>query len=83
MLSNKRANELRVAANKLFHDSVPAFVASIGGDVLSVINATLASGQEKFCINKEERQYFETCFFYHSRRRANHIVWLSHRFWAK
>ena len=45
MLSNKRANELRIAANKLFHDSVPAFLAFIGGDVMSVINAILASGQ--------------------------------------
>lgn len=83
MLSNKRANELRIAANKLFHDSVPAFVASIGGDVMCVINATLASGQEKFCINKEERQYFETCFFYHSRRRANQIIGFNQTFWAK
>ncbi|MBR1846908.1 MAG: hypothetical protein IJ787_04265 [Bacilli bacterium] len=66
MLSNKRANELRIAANKLFHDSVPAFLAFIGGDVMSVINAILASGQEKFCADKEERQYFETCFFYRS-----------------
>lgn len=74
MLSNKRANELRLEANKLFHDSVPAFVASIGGDVMGVINATLASGQEKFCGNREERKYFETCFFYHSKKRQKQLM---------
>ena len=83
MLSNKRANELRIAANQLFHNSVPAFAESIGGDVMGVINAVLASGQKKFCINREERQYFETCFFYRSRRNARHVYAFNKFFWTK
>lgn len=83
MISKKKEYQIRTYAYGLWKTTCRDIENILGTEGFPGIQRILLKGQNEMCKTDEERRYFETCFFYGSKKNRTETEKFCASFWEE